>query len=96
MGCSPGKFFTQHAKFIIVTPVIVTVIGLSASGFRNNNDDKIDSAKSLAAFEKVYKVLMSPRCMNCHPAGDIPLQGDDSHLHTMSPTRGKMAKVFTP
>lgn len=92
MGCSPGKFFMQHAKFIIVTPVIVTVVGLSASGFRNNNDDKIDSAKSVAAFEKVYKVLMSPRCMNCHPAGDIPLQGDDSHLHTMSPTRGKDGK----
>lgn len=92
MGCSPGKLFMQHAKFIIVTPVIVTVVGLSASGFRNNNDDKIDSAKSVAAFEKVYKVLMSPRCMNCHPAGDIPLQGDDSHLHTMSPTRGKDGK----
>ena len=41
---------------------------------------------------KVYKVLMSPRCMNCHPSGDVPLQGDDSHLHTMSPKRGKDGK----
>ncbi|WDF77228.1 hypothetical protein PQ469_25410 [Mucilaginibacter sp. KACC 22773] len=31
---------------------------------------------------------MSTRCMNCHPAGDIPLQGDDSHLHAMFPKRG--------
>jgi hypothetical protein len=37
---------------------------------------------------------MSPRCMNCHPAGDVPLQGDDSHIHTMLPQRGKMVKVF--
>jgi hypothetical protein len=30
--------------------------------------------------------------MNCHPAGDTPLQGDDSHLHTMGPKRGKDGK----
>ena len=47
-----------------------------------------DSVESVTAFMKVYSVLMSPRCMNCHPSGDIPLQGDDSHLHQMSPRRG--------
>jgi hypothetical protein len=53
---------------------------------------KKDSVKSVKAFMDVYKVLMSPRCMNCHPAGDVPLQGDDSHLHTMLPRRGKEGK----
>ncbi|SHN76766.1 hypothetical protein [Chitinophaga sp. CF418] len=95
------KLLFSLKKVIIVITVMVTVIGLSASAFRTNNDgetvtreklDKIDSVASLAAFEKVYKVLMSPRCMNCHPAGDIPLQGDDSHIHTMSPMRGKDGK----
>jgi hypothetical protein len=47
-----------------------------------------DSVVSVAAFKQVYAVLMSPRCMNCHPAGDIPLQGDDSHIHAMLPKRG--------
>lgn len=47
-----------------------------------------DSVASVKAFEQVYLVLMSPRCMNCHPAGDVPLQGEDSHLHTMLPKRG--------
>ncbi|WP_222852276.1 hypothetical protein [Olivibacter sp. SDN3] len=51
-----------------------------------------DSIVSVQAFEKVYAVLMSPRCMNCHPAGDIPLQGDDSHLHEMNPKRGPDGK----
>jgi hypothetical protein len=51
-----------------------------------------DSVKSVKAFLDVYKVLMSPRCMNCHPVGDVPLQGDDSHLHTMLPRRGKDGK----
>ncbi len=53
---------------------------------------KKDSIASVKAFEKVYRVLMSPRCMNCHPSGDIPLQGDDSHLHEMLPKRGKDGK----
>ncbi len=26
--------------------------------------------------------------MNCHPAGDRPLQGDDSQIHTMNVQRG--------
>ncbi|MEJ7558824.1 MAG: hypothetical protein WKF66_10995 [Pedobacter sp.] len=51
-----------------------------------------DSVASVNAFKKVYAVLMSPRCMNCHPSGDVPLQGDDSHLHTMLPKRGLEGK----
>jgi len=51
-----------------------------------------DSVRSVRAFNKVYAVLMSPRCVNCHPAGDVPLQGDDSHLHTMLPKRGADGK----
>jgi len=53
---------------------------------------KKDSVASVKAFQHVYRVLMSPRCMNCHPAGDIPLQGDDSHLHEMFPKRGTEGK----
>lgn len=53
---------------------------------------KKDSMASVKAFGEVYKVLMSPRCLNCHPAGDVPLQGDDSHIHTMLPRRGPDGK----
>ncbi|RRQ46087.1 hypothetical protein [Chryseobacterium sp. SC28] len=51
-----------------------------------------DSIRSVEAFAKVYKVLQSPRCVNCHPAGDIPLQGDDRKLHAMHPRRGEDGK----
>ncbi|RYD81118.1 MAG: hypothetical protein EOP55_00230 [Sphingobacteriales bacterium] len=51
-----------------------------------------DSIASVAAFKQVYAVLMSPRCMNCHPAGNVPLQGDENHLHTMLPKRGVEGK----
>ncbi|MCW1886290.1 hypothetical protein OKA04_16250 [Luteolibacter flavescens] len=51
-----------------------------------------DPAVSKAAFREVYKVLMHPRCMNCHPAGNAPLQGDDSHPHAMNVTAGPEGK----
>jgi hypothetical protein len=53
---------------------------------------KKDAAASKAAFLEAYKVFMSPRCMNCHPDGDAPLQGDDSHVHTMNVQRGEEGK----
>src|SRR5688572_28461352 len=85
--------FKKMTKFVIIITVLVSLTELLVSGFRKYSDPRekvkhMDRAASVAAFLKVYEVLMSPRCMNCHPAGDIPLQGDDSHLHTMSPIRG--------
>jgi hypothetical protein len=63
----------------------------------NKTDDKTDAEKkreqeSAEAFKEAYKVLMHPRCMNCHPKGDAPLQGDDSHIHTQNVTRGPDGK----
>jgi len=49
---------------------------------------KPDANASRAAFLQVYRVLTSPRCQNCHPAGDTPLQGDDSHVHLQNVKRG--------
>jgi hypothetical protein len=43
---------------------------------------------ALASFEVVRGVLQSPRCVNCHPVGDAPLQGDDSHPHLQFVRRG--------
>ena len=51
-----------------------------------------DLAASKAAFLKAYTVLMHPRCMNCHPSGDAPLQGDDSHVHAQNVLRGPDGK----
>jgi mono/diheme cytochrome c family protein len=88
-------------KTITVLVIFLSIIGLIASGFKESGDDKIrdkerryikDSIASVKAFMNVYKVLMSPRCMNCHPSGDVPLQGDSSNLHTMSPRRGTDGK----
>jgi mono/diheme cytochrome c family protein len=49
-------------------------------------------AESRAAFLAAYQVFMHPRCMNCHPRGDAPLQGDDSHVHMQNVQRGPDGK----
>jgi hypothetical protein len=87
-------------KAITVLATIISLVILMSYGFKNESITKSartetiykDSLESVQAFMKVYKVLMSPRCMNCHPSGDVPLQGDDSRLHTMLPRRAKDGK----
>ena len=92
-----GRYFLP-VKTISVLAVILSAIGIMSFGIKNKKgvtksniqfeNSNRDSIKSVKAFMDVYKVLMSPRCVNCHPSGDVPLQGDDSHLHTMFPRRG--------
>ncbi len=47
-----------------------------------------DPAASARAFLAASEVFFHPRCVNCHPAGDAPLQGDQSRTHTMMVKRG--------
>ncbi|KQM77954.1 hypothetical protein ASE74_16300 [Pedobacter sp. Leaf216] len=88
----------EKTLILFVISLAITFMALGLNVAKTPSISKIptkiikDSLASVTAFKKVYRVLMSPRCMNCHPAGDIPLQGDDSHLHTMSPKRGSEGK----
>ena len=44
-------------------------------------------AAAQRAFVEVASVLQSPRCRNCHPAGDAPLQTDAGRPHAMNISR---------
>ncbi len=55
------------------------------SDFASIADEK---QRSLALFGEAGKVIASARCMNCHPAGDRPAQGDDRHPHLPLVVRG--------
>ncbi len=46
------------------------------------------SSDGVVAFATVREVLQHPRCQNCHPAGDAPLQGDEGRVHAMNILRG--------
>ena len=67
----------------VVAATILAAVSLPAPPARQHAE------ASRAAFLQVYRVLTSPRCQNCHPAGDAPLQGDDSHVHLQNVKRGK-------
>ncbi len=47
-----------------------------------------EEAASARAFLAASRVLFHPRCVNCHPAGDAPLQGDEIRPHAMQVRRG--------
>lgn len=51
-------------------------------------DAEPNLAQGLAAWERVYSVLISPRCINCHTATNYPQQGDDRRRHFANVVRG--------
>ncbi|MCY2961584.1 MAG: hypothetical protein NTY35_15585 [Planctomycetota bacterium] len=48
----------------------------------------VADADGLRAWDVVYGVLQHPRCVNCHPAGNVPLQGEHLQLHAQNVQRG--------
>jgi hypothetical protein len=70
---------------LAIALVIFAIANLHAAA----DNAKPDAAASAKAFLEIHKVFTSPRCQNCHPAGDAPLQGDDSHVHLQDVKRGK-------
>ncbi|CAN7530909.1 Isoquinoline 1-oxidoreductase subunit [Neorhizobium tomejilense] len=44
--------------------------------------------RSVALFQEAGKVIQHPRCVNCHPATDRPLQGINMHPHQPPVVRG--------
>ena len=81
----------KHLPVVIVAALMAAAPALAQdtlSGpdtFANITDE---SARSAAMFTEIGKVITSPRCVNCHPVGDSPTQGDDMHLHSPPVVRG--------
>jgi hypothetical protein len=46
------------------------------------------AARSRALFLEASRVLLHPRCRNCHPSGDTPLQGTAGRAHDPPVARG--------
>ena len=47
-----------------------------------------DDARAAALFEEIAKVMLHPRCANCHPRSGGPTQGDDMAPHNPPVVRG--------
>ena len=84
-------------KTTIIGSLILIVISLAqiaanntTNTFPTTSKEEIqrDTLKSLEAFKTILQVLKHPRCINCHPTGDRPRQGDDQHIHLFNVQRG--------
>jgi hypothetical protein len=67
---------------------------LSAKAEADQSPDP-ESLTGVQAFLEIARVLQSPRCQNCHPAGDAPLQADAGRPHAMLVTRGPEGQGVT-
>jgi len=84
----------QHLPFVFIFLLIASVTVLMAN--TNSSEKKLENEDQTTAdysteddpFTKMMKVLTHKRCLNCHPAGDRPHQGEDSHVHNFGVQRG--------
>ncbi|HUQ07439.1 MAG TPA: hypothetical protein VM261_33330, partial [Kofleriaceae bacterium] len=78
--------------FVTIATSLSLVVSLAACGDKGASKPpagpSTDGTPGLVAFETVRAVLQHPRCQNCHPAGDAPLQGDEGRTHEMNVQRG--------
>jgi hypothetical protein len=61
---------------------------VSASLFAHSAAAAESKAESEQLFMQMHRVLVHPRCLNCHPKGDSPRQGIEARLHVPPMTRG--------
>lgn len=91
---SPAYGFAALGAAVLALPaaLVAGVQGSAPSGLKPVAAfaSIADPAKrSAAIFTEMGKVIQHPRCVNCHPRTDRPLQGDDQVAHDPPVTRGK-------
>ena len=83
-------------KISILSLVALLAIGIGSMSFSDkkttantqSTDATIDKTSS-EAFDVMMQVITHKRCVNCHPSGDRPRQGEDSHIHYFNVQRGE-------
>jgi hypothetical protein len=80
-----------HARLIII--VLASTAGSLAGAQDLRAPETFSSItnpseRSRALFVEAGRVLQHPRCLNCHPVGERPTQGNDGHPHSPLVVRG--------
>lgn len=78
---------------VLLTAIAIASFTASALGGELRSPDTFENIKNkeeraIALFTEAGKVLTHPRCVNCHPVTDRPLQGEDGRLHQPLVVRG--------
>ena len=82
--------FHRPALFASVILTLALAFTAFANGGARSQTEATAAGSDAArdAFLLVYEVFAHPRCVNCHPVGNRPLQTDRSVPHTMNVARG--------
>lgn len=79
----------KRLAFIAILSFALMGVGFSLSvTTQNSTDSSLSQNLADDPFTTMMKVITHKRCMNCHPAGDRPRQGANSHLHYFNVQRG--------
>ena len=82
----------RRFKLFYLLAGLLTVGVVFATNYTGENFEeipsKVTSDEGHSAYNKMMDVLMSPRCLNCHPNDNIPKQADDGHPHYFGMSRG--------
>ena len=98
--------FRKPAAFAMIAAAALALSSALANADQANTHQTLKSPsefmsisnvaeRSQAIFGEIGKLLTHPRCMNCHPAGDHPLQGADKHEHMPPVWRGDTGHLAT-
>jgi len=85
----------KNSSQIVYSLALLLIVGVVfASNYKTEKSNYLDTAKAVnidehEAYNKMMDVLMSPRCINCHPSDHIPKQADDGHPHYFGMSRGE-------
>ena len=88
----------QNLTFLLFTFLLVSVLVFMSNTYASETAERestaeenfiSESSSEDDPFSTMMKVLTHKRCVNCHPAGDRPHQGEDSHVHNFDVQRGK-------
>ena len=71
-------------SFYLVIFAILSLFSLGITmDYERTSSEAADGENEIelnSPFDKMMAVLTHQRCVNCHPAGDVPRKGDDSHV----------------
>lgn len=72
---------------LLATPAFAQApTGLAPASTFDRIADK--EKRAVALFQEAGRVIMHPRCLNCHPADDTPRQGEAMRVHEPPVDRG--------
>lgn len=74
---------------LFLTLLALFALAAIATGLNGPSADQVSEPSAADPYTTMMKVLTHKRCVNCHPSGDRPRQGEDSHYHNFNVLRGE-------